>query len=434
LTVAIYSSVVLYYFKSKSKGVMVLKAEILAVGTEILLGDIVNTNAQFLAKELANMGITVQHQAVVGDNPQRLKEAMEQALSRSDILITSGGLGPTQDDITKEMAAEVFGKKMYLHQESMDRLKEHFKGRYMAETNNKQAYMPEGSIVLKNNNGTAPGCIIEENGKIIIVLPGPPREIKPMFTESVIPFLAEKTNCTLLSKEIHIVQVGESRASEVMDDIIKNSTNPTVAPYAKDNEMLFRVTARGKDKAECEKIMEPVVNEIYNRLGDYIYGEDDETLVSSIMKILEERKWTLATAESCTGGMVASRIVDYAGASKAFVNGMVTYTNESKSRLLGVKCDTLEKWGAVSSQTAEEMCLGVAKVSNTNVGISTTGVAGPGGGTAEKPVGLVYIGVAINGKATVERLDIHLGSRNRIRSYATARVLALLRQELLKSK
>lgn len=413
---------------------MVLKAEILAVGTEILLGDIVNTNAQFLAKELANMGITVQHQAVVGDNPQRLKEAMEQALSRSDILITSGGLGPTQDDITKEMAAEVFGKKMYLHQESMDRLKEHFKGRYMAETNNKQAYMPEGSIVLKNNNGTAPGCIIEENSKIIIVLPGPPREIKPMFTESVIPFLAEKTNCTLLSKEIHIVQVGESRASEVMDDIIKNSINPTVAPYAKDNEMLFRVTARGKDKAECEKIMEPVVNEIYNRLGDYIYGEDDETLVSSIMKILEERKWTLATAESCTGGMVASRIVDYAGASKAFVNGMVTYTNESKSRLLGVKCDTLEKWGAVSSQTAEEMCLGVAKVSNTNVGISTTGVAGPGGGTAEKPVGLVYIGVAINGKATVERLDIHLGSRNRIRSYATARVLALLRQELLKSK
>ena len=177
-----------------------MKAEILAVGTEILLGDIVNTNAQFLAKELANMGITVQHQAVVGDNPQRLKEAMEQALSRSDILITSGGLGPTQDDITKEMAAEVFGKKMYLHQESMDRLKEHFKGRYMAETNNKQAYMPEGSIVLKNNNGTAPGCIIKENGKIIIVLPGPPREIKPMFTESVIPFLAEKTNCTLLSK------------------------------------------------------------------------------------------------------------------------------------------------------------------------------------------------------------------------------------------
>lgn len=413
---------------------MVLKAEILAVGTEILLGDIVNTNAQFLAKELANMGITVQHQAVVGDNPQRLKEAMEQALSRSDILITSGGLGPTQDDITKEMAAEVFGKKMYLHQESMDRLKEHFKGRYMAETNNKQAYMPEGSIVLKNNNGTAPGCIIEGNSKIIIVLPGPPREIKPMFTENVIPFLAEKTNCTLLSKEIHIVQVGEIRASEVMDDIIKNSTNPTVAPYAKDNEMLFRVTARGKDKAECEKIIEPVVNEIYNRLGDYIYGEDDETLVSSIMKILEERKWTLATAESCTGGMVASRIVDYAGASKAFVNGMVTYTNESKSRLLGVKCDTLEKWGAVSSQTAEEMCLGVAKVSNTNVGISTTGVAGPGGGTAEKPVGLVYIGVAINGKATVERLDIHLGSRNRIRSYATARVLALLRQELLKSK
>ena len=316
----------------------------------------------------------------------------------------------------------------------MDRLKEHFKGRYMAETNNKQAYMPEGSIVLKNNNGTAPGCIIEGNSKIIIVLPGPPREIKPMFTENVIPFLAEKTNCTLLSKEIHIVQVGESRASEVMDDIIKNSTNPTVAPYAKDNEMLFRVTARGKDKAECEKIIEPVVNEIYNRLGDYIYGEDDETLVSSIMKILEERKWTLATAESCTGGMVASRIVDYAGASKAFVNGMVTYTNESKSRLLGVKCDTLEKWGAVSSQTAEEMCLGVAKVSNTNVGISTTGVAGPGGGTAEKPVGLVYIGVAINGKATVERLDIHLGSRNRIRSYATARVLALLRQELLKSK
>lgn len=183
-----------------------------------------------------------------------------------------------------------------------------------------------------------------------------------------------------------------------------------------------------------KKLWNRVVNEIYNRLGDYIYGEDDETLVSSIMKILEERKWTLATAESCTGGMVASRIVDYAGASKAFVNGMVTYTNESKSRLLGVKCDTLEKWGAVSSQTAEEMCLGVAKVSNTNVGISTTGVAGPGGGTAEKPVGLVYIGVAINGKATVERLDIHLGSRNRIRSYATARSVGSFKTRIIKKQ
>lgn len=410
-----------------------MKAEILAVGTEILLGDIVNTNAQYLAKELANMGVTVQHQAVVGDNHQRLKEAMEQALSRCDMVITSGGLGPTQDDITKETAAEVFGKKLYLHKESKDRLEEHFKGRNMAQNNYKQAYMPEGAVVLPNNNGTAPGCIIEEKGKIIVVLPGPPRELKPMFSESVVPFISEKTNCTLVSREIHVINVGESKAAEVMDDLIKNSTNPTVAPYAKDNEMLFRVTGKGKDKQECEEIIEPVVKEIYNRLGNYIYGENEETLVSSIMKILEEKKWTLATAESCTGGMVASRIVDYAGASKAFVNGMVTYTNESKSRLLDVKCDTLEKWGAVSPQTAEEMCLGAAKVSNTNIGISTTGVAGPGGGTAEKPVGLVYIGVAINGKAVVERLDIHLGSRNRIRGYATSRVLALLRQELIKN-
>lgn len=411
-----------------------MKAEILAVGTEILLGDIVNTNAQYLSKELANMGVTVQHQAVVGDNHDRLKRAMEQALSECDMLITSGGLGPTPDDITKETAAEVFGRELYLHEESKERLEEHFKGRYMSENNYKQAYMPEDSIVLKNNNGTAPGCILEKNGKIIVVLPGPPREMKPMFEESVVPFIAKKTSCTLVSRELHVINVGESRAAEIVDDLINNSVNPTVAPYAKDNEMLFRVTARGKDKDECSSLINPVVDEIYRRLGDSIYGEDGETLVSSIMKILKEKHWTLATAESCTGGMVASRIVDYPGASECFVNGMVTYTNESKSRLLDVKPDTLEKWGAVSYQTAEEMCLGAAKVSGTNIGISTTGVAGPGGGTPEKPVGLVYIGVAVNGRAVTERLDIHMKSRNRIRSYAASRVLALLRQELLKYK
>lgn len=407
-----------------------MKAEIIAVGTELLLGDILNSDAQYIARQLAELGITLQFQTVVGDNEKRLLEAIDIAFKRADLVITSGGLGPTDDDITKETAAKYFNKKMVLHEESKERLLSYFKGRNMSPTNMKQVYMPEGAMVLKNENGTAPGCIISENGKTIAVLPGPPSELKPMFENCVRPYLEKQQDFTLVSKVLHLSGIGESAAAEQIRELMQKSTNPTVAPYAKTNEMIFRVTARGKDKEECRAVMEPVVAEIYSRLGEYIYGEDDETLVSAVMKRLIEKGLTVATAESCTGGMVASRLIDYPGASAVFMTGFVTYTNESKARLLGVSEETLEKYGAVSSQTAEEMCIGAARACGTDIGISTTGIAGPDGGTAEKPVGLVYIGVSYRGRAVTKRLQLS-GSRNKIRNAAAAAAIELLRQQII---
>lgn len=409
-----------------------MKAEIIAVGTEILLGDILNSNTQFLAQELARLGITCHYQTVVGDNYDRLLEAITLAFSRADIIITSGGLGPTDDDITKEVMAEYFGKKLVFHKPTWDKILNYLEGSdYIAESNKKQAIIPEGAVIFENNNGLAVGCAIEERGKTAVILPGPPNEIIPMFKESVRPYLEKMQELTIVSHELHLAGIGESYAAEVIRELMQECNNPTVAPYAKNSEMLFRITARGKSKEECNAIIKPVIDEIYLRLGRYIYGNDDETLESSVMKEIISGNMTIATAESCTGGMVAARLVNYPGASKAFINGMVTYTNESKNRLLGVSKDTLEKYGAVSPQTAEEMCLGVANVSNTDIGISTTGIAGPDGGTDEKPVGLVYIGVAIKGNVTVKKL-LNKGSRERIRTASTVAVLELLRQELKK--
>ncbi len=407
-----------------------MKAEIIAVGTELLLGDILNSDAQFIARRLAELGITLQYQTVVGDNEQRLMDALDIAFKRAELVITSGGLGPTDDDITKETAAKYFHRKMVLHKESQDRLLSYFKGRNMPATNMKQIYMPEGAIVLNNDNGTAPGCIISDGTKTVAVLPGPPSELKPMFENGVQPYLEKQQDFTLVSKVLHLSGIGESAAAEKIRELMQSSTNPTVAPYAKTNEMIFRVTARGRDKNECLEIMKPVVDEIYSRLGDYIYGEDDETLVSAVMKRLAEKGLTVAAAESCTGGLVAARLIDYPGASAVFMTGLVTYTNESKARLLGVKEETLEKYGAVSSQTAEEMCIGAARSCGTDIGISTTGIAGPDGGTAEKPVGLVYIGVYFKGKAVTKRLQLS-GSRNKIRNAAAAAAIELLRQQII---
>lgn len=407
-----------------------MKAEIIAVGTELLLGDILNSNAQFLAQELASLGITCHYQTVVGDNYARLLDTITLAFSRADIVITSGGLGPTDDDITKEVIAEYFGKKLVLNKPTWDKILKYLDGRdYIAESNKKQAIVPEGAVIFENNNGLAAGCAIEKNGKTAIILPGPPNEIIPMFKESVRPYLQKMQEVTIISHELHLAGIGESQAAETIRELMQKSMNPTIAPYAKNNEMLFRITARGKNKEECNAIIKPVIDEIYSRLGRYIYGNDEETLESAVMKDIISKSMTIATAESCTGGMVAARLVNYPGASQAFINGMVTYTNESKHRLLGVSNDTLEKYGAVSPQTAEEMCLGVANVSNTDIGISTTGIAGPDGGTDEKPVGLVYIGVAIKGNVTVKKL-LNKGSRERIRTASTVAVLELLRQEL----
>lgn len=405
-----------------------MNCEIIAVGTELLLGDILNTNARFLSKELALMGINLYFQTVVGDNKQRLKDAFKIAFDRCDLVITSGGLGPTDDDLTKETAAEFFGREMYLNSDCEKKLRSFFQGRDMPSSNMKQAYMPKDAIVLTNPWGTADGCIIEDNNKKLIILPGPPNELEPLFNKEVKKYLSGAMHKVFVSHELHLCGIGEAAAAEAVRDLMENK-NPTVAPYAKTNEMLFRVTACGDTEAQCEELISPVKDQIYQRLGEYIYGEDDTTLADALVKTMAEKWLTIATAESCTGGMVAARLVDSAGASAVLMNGIVSYSNESKMQNLGVKKETLDKYGAVSPQTCEEMCKGVANVSKTNIGISTTGVAGPDGGTEEKPVGLVYIGVCINGNVTVKELRLK-GERNKIRSRTTTEVLNLLRIKL----
>jgi len=409
-----------------------MKAEILAIGTEILLGDIVNTNSQYIAKRLADVGISVYHQSVVGDNPERLLEAYRLAFSRVDLVITSGGLGPTKDDLTKEVAFEYFGKQSVVHKASLKIIEKYFEdaGRPMGESNKKQSYFPVDAVILPNNNGTAPGCIIEENEKIIALLPGPPWEMQPMFEESVVPYLQKFAQGVLVSKVLRVIGVGESTAAEMIADILDNQTNPTVAPYAKAGEMTFRITAKANTQEEGIKLIKPMEDEIRSRLGSNIYGEGNTTLENVLGEMLVNKKLTISTAESCTGGMVAATIINYPGISAAFVEGAVTYSNEAKIKRLGVKKETLDKFGAVSSEVAAEMAKGIAKTAGTSIGISTTGTAGPDGGNAEKPVGTVYVGLCIDGEVKTKMLKFS-GNRKNIRERATMHLLDWVRRELL---
>lgn len=409
-----------------------MNAEILAVGTEILLGDIVNTNAQYISKELANLGIGVYYQTVVGDNAERLEDTIKRAFSRADLIITTGGLGPTKDDLTKETGAKYFGKDLVLDEKALAEITVFFKrmNKTMTENNIKQAYVPEGSIVLYNKNGSAPGIIIEENGKILIMLPGPPKETIPMFEESVKPYLKDKQEYTLVSRVLRVAGIGESKMETLVSDLIENGENPTVAPYAKEHEAILRITAKAHSEKEAEEIIKPVVDEIYNRLGDAVYGEGNTTLEEVVAKLLIDKNMTISTSESCTGGLLAGTLIEYPGISSVFMDGVVSYSNESKMYRLGVKEETLEKYGAVSHETAAEMAEGIAKTAGTNIGISTTGIAGPSGGTEEKPVGLVYIGLCINGKVKTKEMHF-VGNREKIRARAVYGALNWLRKELL---
>ena len=413
-----------------------MRAEIIAIGTEILLGDIINTNAQFLSKELANLGIDVYNQTVIGDNEERILEAFTRAFEKCDLVITTGGLGPTQDDLTKELGAKFFNKDLELDEESLDWIKSYLKideGEAL-ESNRKQAYMPVDSIILKNPNGTAPGAILSENNKTLIIMPGPPNEVIPMFENYVKNYLSDKTGSTIKSKTLRLFGIGESIMSTKVDDLIKNSTNPTVAPYAKESDVILRVTAKGKDQEECINLINPIIEEIKAILGDYIYAEEEKDSMQSVVaKLLCDKNLTISTAESCTGGIVASSLIEYPGISDVFMEGAITYSNEAKMRRLGVKKETLDKYGAVSRETAEEMAIGIARETKTNIGLSTTGIAGPGGGTLEKPVGLVYIGVCINGKTKVERFELS-GTRDKIRKRAALNALNMLRKEILNIK
>lgn len=411
--------------------------ELISVGTEILLGNIENTNAAYLAEKCALLGCSLYHQTVVGDNEERMEEAIRQAIERADIVILTGGLGPTKDDLTKEVTAKVFGRKLYMDEHSKARIRDYFekiKSKKVTENNWKQALVPEGAIVIDNLNGTAPGLILEdkERGKAAILIPGPPNEMKPMFEHDIAPYLNKKQPEGIYSHMVKVCGIGESRAETMVADLMDAQTNPTLAPYAKTGEVHFRVTARACSEEAAEQLMEPMIEEMKKRFGDAVYTtEENVTLEESVIRLLEEKKMTVTTAESCTGGKLSGRLLNVSGASGVYNEGYITYANASKEKILGVKHETLETYGAVSEQTAAEMALGAAKAADADAALSVTGIAGPGGGTAEKPVGLVYIGCAVNGEVTVREYRF-TGNREKNRDYAVARAITLLREELLK--
>ena len=412
-----------------------MTVELISVGTEILLGNIVNTNAAYLSEKCAMLGLFCYHQSVVGDNEERLQDTLKTALSRSDIVILSGGLGPTKDDITKEVAARVFRKPLYEDAHTKERIQEYFlrnHRRQITENNWKQALVPEGAVVIDNHNGTAPGLILEDYGKIVILLPGPPNEIKPMFERDIVPYLTRMQPEGIYSRMVKICSIGESSAETMVSDLMDAQTNPTLAPYAKTGEVHFRVTAKAADEEAAEKLMQPMLEELSRRFGDKIYTMcEDVSLEDVVVHMLADQKMTVTTAESCTGGLLAGRLLNVSGASDVYKEGYVTYANESKEHLLGVKHETLETYGAVSEQTAAEMAIGAARAAGADAALGVTGIAGPGGGTPEKPVGLVYIGCYVKGHVRVEECHF-TGNRSKNREYAVARALTILREELLK--
>lgn len=410
-----------------------MRAEIISVGTEILLGDIVNTNTQFLAKELASIGIEVYRQEVIGDNEDRLLGILEEALKRSDMVITTGGLGPTKDDLTKETACKFFNMDLELHEKSLKELEEYFSrmGRKIVESNYKQVYFPKEAIVLPNPNGTAPGAILEKNNKYIVILPGPPKEMKPMYLNHVKPYLIKKGDGIIESKVVRVLGIGESMAAEKLKEFIENGVNPTVAPYAKEEDVIFRITAKAEREEEALKLIEPVKNKVKEILGEDVYGEGEDTTIEKVVgDLLIKNNLKISTAESCTGGMIASRLVSIPGISDVFLEGAVTYTNEAKVRTLNVKEETLKKYGAVSEETAREMAEGMAKRTGSDIAVVTTGIAGPGGGTEEKPVGLVYIGLYYKGEVFVYK-NVFNGNRQAVRTKATVRALDIVRRKIM---
>lgn len=402
--------------------------ELISVGTEILLGDILNTDAQFLSIELAKLGISVIHQSTVGDNRERLLAQLKEAADRSDIIILSGGLGPTPDDLTKEVCCEFFGKKMFLHEPTVEKIKTYFstKGMKMAQNNLKQAMLPKDCVIFPNDNGTAPGMAIEKDGVHILVLPGPPRELKPMFRNCAVPYLMQFSDRIIVSHNIRTFGIGESLMAERVNDLF-DTENPTVAPYAKDGEALLRVTAMARTKEEAENLCEPVINEIKNRLDGFVYGVDYTCIEEAVIEKLKEKHMKVATAESCTGGLIAKRITDVPGASEVFDCGIISYANEIKHRVLGVSEDDLNKYGAVSEPVARQMAQGALKVSGADIAVSVTGIAGPDSDSTNKPVGLVYIGLADRDNVWVRELRTSRKDRSYNRYVSASNALNMIR-------
>ena len=403
-------------------------AEIICVGTELLMGQIVNTNAQFMAEKLAPLGVDLYRQQVVGDNPKRLTEAVLTALSRSDVVLFSGGLGPTEDDLTKETVAAALGLELVLYPEEWDRIVGYFKGRgrMPAPNNKKQAMFPATNCtILPNPRGTAPGCLMEKDGKAAILMPGPPRELRPMFTDYVMPYLEKRSGHRLYTHMLRIFGKGESDVEYELKDLIDSQTNPTLATYCETGEVKLRITAQARDDAEGETLLSPVVAEVERRFGDVVYSENDEELSAVCHRLLLEQGATLSCAESCTGGLLSSAFVDLSGSSAYFVEGDVTYANEAKMGSLGVKAETLERFTAVSEECAREMAVGMRNKARTDYALATTGYAGPDG----ENVGLVYVSLAAPDGVKVKELHL-TGDRNRIRRLAVLHALDMLRRKL----
>lgn len=409
-------------------------AEILSVGTELLMGQIANTDAQYLSRRLAELGIALYRHTVVGDNPARVKEALNEALSRSDIVITTGGLGPTEDDLTKEMVAEYFDLEMQLHRPSLEAIEAFMArvGHPMTENNRKQAYFPVGALILPNACGTAPGCVVEQGDKAVAVLPGPPHEMKDMFDKQLAPWLAKRSGAHIESRFLRVFGIGESRLETMLKDLF-HTDNPTLALYCGPGEVQARVSALAPDAHAARALIAPLEDEIRRRLGDAVYGEGaDNSIEKTAFTLLKSRGETVTFAESCTGGLLAARLVGVPGASAVLEESHVTYSDAAKTRVLGVKLETLEKYTAVSEAVAREMAEGARRISGADWAVSTTGYAGPDGGADGTPVGTVFIAVAGKDGTRVEERHFR-GQREFIRTVAASWGFNLLRLEMEKA-
>lgn len=409
-----------------------MKVEIINTGTELLIGAVVNTHLGYIAQKLLPLGLTIQRQVTVGDDHSLIRNAFAEAIERADLLIATGGLGPTSDDITRDVVAEFTGCKLVFHQDIMDRIEARFRHRRfpMPESVRVQAMVPDGAIVLTNNNGTAPGLALEHKGKWIILLPGPPRELKPMFEEIVLPLLREKLKLPIVdARTFRTCGIGESMVEEIVGKQLLALPGCEVGYCARPNEVDLRIIVRSNSQTEAKAMADRAEDIIRQNLSEWIFGTGDDRLESAIVKTLTEKKRTLAVAESCTGGLLANRITNVPGSSEVFVNGCVTYTNESKTHLVGVPTTLIEQHGAVSEPVARAMAEGVRTRSNTTYGIGITGIAGPSGGMAQKPVGLVYIALATptETKCIEQRINY---DRETFKFVATQYALDLLRRDL----
>jgi nicotinamide-nucleotide amidase len=409
-----------------------MKIGIIAVGTELLMGKTLNTNAHYLSKAINDLGHSVMMHLTIGDNPDRLRSSIEYMFDHVDMIITTGGLGPTQDDLTKEIIAETFNKKLIQDERAYNEMLERFKnfGVTMTKNNIKQALLPEDAIVLYNSKGTAPGFISEHNNRFIAALPGPPREMTAMFEGKFKEFLISKSEHVITSEYINLFGIGESSAEAKIDDIVAEQKNPSIAIYATVGQVSIRVTAFSSSKEENKKLLKPIVDQIVDRLKPFVISFGQVSLLDTTIQQLLDHQFSLATAESCTGGMIASEFINVSGASNYFEEGYVTYSNESKVKLLGVKEETLLKYGAVSEETCREMVEGLFRKSKADVCLSVTGIAGPTGGTPEKPVGLVYIGVKVKDKTFINKYNFN-GDRTVIRRRSFLYGVNMIRKGIL---